>query len=249
MALQHQIHGKELLRVNVAGQKKNIVVLRGNSSIELFEAHPLVEGFNAEHGTNLKVVSYNVADVAETVGETWRSLSAYAVDASIAYEKLGTKLGKEIVFAAEGEPRIILETGKYKGEKDVALVAQGLSSADFKREGNSIFLDIKDDRLVVVKDFPSLDGWYMPHPETGVPTGGKVDHQSPAARYLWTLNASYVSLLVRGAVYVGRRGVFADLRSSGRFWVVAEVPVLDIPKIEGLLKPLEVPKTDEKTRL
>ncbi len=236
MALQHQIHGKELLRVNVAGQKKNIVVLRGNSSIKLFEAHPLVEGFNAEHGTNLKVVSYNVADVAQTVGETWRSLPAYAVDASIAYEKPGKKLGNEIVFAARNEPRVVLATGKYKGEKDVALVAQGLSSADFKKDRNSIILDIPENRLIVVPNFPDVDDWYMPHAETGVPTGGKVAQNSDA-RYLYGLNdSSYVGLLARDDdLNDWGQGVDVDCRASGRFGVVAEVPVFDVPKIEALL--------------
>ena len=153
-AVQNQVHGKELLRVQVQGPPRNLVVLRGNGSTRLFDAHPLVDAFNAEHGTRLTVVSHKVADVAQTVGDTWRSLLAYAVDASIAYEKPGTKLGKEIIFTADGEPKVALATGKFKGEQDVALVALGISSTDFKRDGNSITLDIPENRLVVVPNFP-----------------------------------------------------------------------------------------------
>ena len=230
-----QIHGKELLKVQVAGQIKNVVVLRGNGSTRLFDAHPLVEGFNAEHGTNLIVISHKVADVAQTVGETWRSLPAYAVDASIAYEKLGTKLGKEVIFSADGEPKVVLATGKYKGGRDVALVAMGISSTDFKKDGNSLTLDIPESRLIVVPNFSGPDGWYMPHAETGVPTGNKVA-QSSDARYLYKLNdSSYVGLLVRGVDYLGRRGVGAYCRASFRVGVVAEVPEGDVTKIVSLL--------------
>ena len=240
-----RIHGKELLRVNVRGQPKNLVVLRGNGSTKPFGAHLLVEEFNAEHGTNLTVVSHKVADVAQTVGETWTSLPAYPVDASIAYENPGTALGKEIVFSASGEPRVVLATGKYEGEKDVALVALGVTSADFQKDENSIVLAIPEDRLVVVPDFPGSDGWRIPHSETGVPTGRKVD-QSPEARYLYRLNDSYVGPLVR-AGGGGRQSVDASCKASGRLGVVAEVSEGDVAKIEALLKPVEAPKTDEKT--
>lgn len=233
-ALGFKIHGRELLRVQVDGQTKNLVVLRGNDSTRLFEAHPLVEGFNREHGTNLTVISHEVAEVAQTVEETWRVLPAYAVDASIAYEMPGTKLGKEIVFSADGEPRIVLATGKYKGEKNVALVALGLTSVDFKRDEDSIVLDIPESRLIVVPNFPVSGDWYMPHAETGVPHGNKVA-QSSDARHLYRLDySSYVGLLVR---YGGSRwrDVGASFRASYCRGVVAEVPEGDVAKITSLL--------------
>jgi len=237
MGAQNQVHGKELLKVQVQGEPKNLVVLRGNGSTKLFDAHPLVEGFNAEHGTSLTVISHKVADVALNVGETWRSLPAFAVDASIAYETHGTKLGKEIVFSSEGEPRVVLATGKYKGERDVALVTLGVSSADFKKDGDSLVLDIPENRLVVVPNFPGPDGWYMPHSETGVPHGKEVEESSDA-RYLYRLNdSSYVGLLVRGGsgnCYDGRN-VLADYLASNRFGVVAEAPEGDAAKIQALL--------------
>jgi hypothetical protein len=242
MGAQNQVHGKELLKVQVQGQPKNLVILRDNGSTKLFDAHPLVEGFNAEHGTNLTVVSHKVADVALTVGGTWRRMPVFAVDASIAYEKSGTKLGKEIVFSAQGEPKIALATGKFKGEKDVALVALGVTSADFKKDGNSFVLDVPENRLISVPNFPGSDGWYMPHAETGVPQGRQVG-QSSDARYLYRLDdSSYVGLLVRNGIYYdyhyNRQGVYANRRASYRLGVVAEVPDADIAKIEAILRPL-----------
>jgi len=237
MGLQTHIHGKELLKVQAGGQTKNLIVLRGNGTTRLFEGHPLVETLNKEHGTGLTVVSHSVADIALNVGETWQKLPAFAVDASIAYEKPGTRLGKEIVFSVQGEPRVVLAIGKYKGERDIALVTLGLTSADFKKDGNSFVLDIPENRLVVVPNFPGPDGWYMPHAETGVPHGKKVEGSSDA-RYLYRLNdSSYVGLLARGRGSFGgvRRSVFLGGRASGRFGVVAEVPDADVPKIQALL--------------
>lgn len=232
-ALGFKIHGERLLRVQVAGQEKNLVVLRDNCSTSLFGAHPLVEVFNRGNGTNLTVISHEVAHVAQTVGQTWINLPACAVDASIAYEKPGKKLESEIVFSADGEPRVVLATGKYKGEGDVALVALGLTSADFKMDGTSIILNIPENRLIVVPKFPDIYGWYIPHAETGVPTGSEVA-QTPDARHLYRLNSSYVGLLVRHFVY-WRQGVYAYCNVSSRLGMVAEVPEGDIAKVTSLL--------------
>jgi hypothetical protein len=230
-----QIHGKELLKIQVQGQPKNLVVLRGNGSTKLFDAHPLVEGFNAEHSTKLTVVSHKVADVILTVGGTWRRLRAFAVDASIAYETPGTKLGKEIVFSAKNEPRVVLATGKFKGEKNVALVSLGLASTEFKKDGNSITLDIPENRLILVPNFPGPNGFYLPHAETGVPHDEQVD-QSSDARCLYRNDSSYVGLLVRYVYFHSyRQNVLASRRASCRLGVVAEVPEGDIAKIEKLI--------------
>ncbi|MFH1221455.1 MAG: hypothetical protein V1492_00030 [Candidatus Micrarchaeota archaeon] len=264
MVAQTQFHGKELVKMQVQDQPKNLLVLRRSRTTRLFDVHPLVEAFNAEHGTNLKVVSHKVADVALTVGETWRRIvsgAGFVVDASIAFEKRGAKLGKEMIFFAQDEPRVVLATGRYKGEKDVALVTKGLTYADVAytingkqrtlqellqaegidyllalsmREVSEIRQLMTDDRLILVPNFSGPSGWYTPHSETGVPHGRKVDASSDA-RYLYRLNdSSYVGLLVRFGG-CGRRSIDAYYWPSYGFGVVAEVPEADAPKIEALL--------------
>ncbi|MFH1684795.1 MAG: hypothetical protein ABH983_00660, partial [Candidatus Micrarchaeota archaeon] len=66
-----QIHGKELVRLQFRDQTRNLVVLSGRNSTGIFNVHTTVEAFNALHGTNLRVVPHDVADVALNVGETW----------------------------------------------------------------------------------------------------------------------------------------------------------------------------------
>jgi hypothetical protein len=106
-----QIHGKELVRLQFRDQTRKLVVLSSRDSTSIFDAHQTVEAFNTRHRTNLRVVPHNVADVALNVGDTWRSLVSsmgFIVDATIAYEKPGTKLGEEIVCSYEGEPKVVL---------------------------------------------------------------------------------------------------------------------------------------------
>jgi len=154
----------------------------------------------------------------------------------LAYEKSGTKLGNQIVFAEEGEPRVIISTGKYKGEKGIALVVPELTADDIQKDGKDIVIAVSDTRLVVVPDFPSEDGWYIPHAETGLPNGKKVDY-SDEARYLYMRDSSYVGLPVRGDVNFydgyGRQGVYAGCGPSYGLGVAVEVPEGDAAKIEG----------------
>ncbi len=157
-------------------------------------------------------------------------------------------MGNEIVFAAERGPRVVLATGKYKGERDVALVALGLSALDFKPDGDSIVLDIHEDRLIVVRDFPGLDGYYLPHPETGVPQGRQIGPISDS-RYLYSLTgSSYVGLLVRNFTH-SKRYVNAAYRASNRLGVVAEVPEYDVGLINVLIAQTATPQACNNTVL
>ncbi len=229
--------GKELLKVSVRNQARNLLVLRDNLSIRLFDAHPLVEHFNADHGTNLKVVSHEAADAALTSGVTWTGIQDSVIDAAIAYEAPFTRLGKQVVFTPRNEPSVVLATGRYQGEEGIALVALGLSSADFKREGNSIILDIDDSRLIPVPEFPIVSGCHLPHPETGVPHRDQAA-MSGEARAIVRLDGSpYVGLLVRYCDISGaiRYSVSALCPPSTKIGVVVEVPDGDVPRIEALL--------------
>lgn len=232
--MANQIHGRELLKVDVQGQTRNLVVLRGKGSTRLFDAHPLVERFNEENRTNLRVVQSNVADVALNVGTPYK-LPSFPVDAIVAYERSGAELGSEIVFAAHDEIKVVLATGKYKGERDVALVALGLTSADFVKDGNSFILAIQDSRLIVVPNFPQWDGWYMPHPETKIPHGRKVE-PSADARYLLSSAFPHVGILVRsGMTSSGIQLIDTDSHPRMIHGVVAEVPDVDVSKIKALI--------------
>jgi hypothetical protein len=254
----NMIHGTGLLNVVSQGKPKSLMVLRLDRTTALLHAHPLVEDFNSRNGTHLKVVSVPVADAALAPGPSRLSLPRFAVDAAIAYEQPGTKIGKHIVFYVEGLPKVVMEIGIARGEKDVALVAMGLTSADiaytFQNKTRTLreFVDsngiesllavdfksiteiqlcIPDKRLIVVPKFPAKDGYYAPHYLTTVPQAPVVrDYQF--ARKLNRLSMhSYVGLMARP----GGRAIGACFWLSEPFGVVAEVPDSEVAKLKALI--------------
>lgn len=271
--------GLTMFRVNVHGKPKSFLIL--NAIKKPFDAHPLVDAFNAEHGTSLTVISHKVADFLYHLAthdklmhhEKFKGsandplpgfpnyLPESVVDAIIAYEKPGTRLGRKIVFDVpidpdyphsnrDGPSTVAFATGEYKGRKDIALVAFGLTSANFKEAGffRPFTIDVPSSRLIAVPNFPPENGWYMPHAETGVPHGARlkisVARQMTDARYLNRWWSSYVGLLIRRVGYGGRGldvglgdGRSVDASRSGMFeslGLMAEVPEQDVPKIKAL---------------
>jgi hypothetical protein len=131
----------------------------------------------------------------------------------------------------------------------------GVTSADFKRDGNSTVLDIPETRLIVVPDFPASSGSYRRHTKTGVPHGR--EEYGKTARPLERLDSSYVGLAAYGFhtyddyfdghhYYESGCYAYVDLGASGRLGVVAEVPDEDAAKIEALIGKPPAAKTDEK---
>lgn len=206
---------------------------------------PAIDRLNNEHRTNVRLVSAVVADHALNDGtETWKALrhsSPFLVDAAIGYERPGAGFGTEIVFHTEGKPRVLLATGRYMGEKNAALAVLGLSASDWKQDGEDIRLDVPENRLVLVENFPPESGWYKPKGETTVPQGDRAKCSSDT-RYLRRINAPYVGFLGRdiyvvtsgrlwdGASAVGRGQVRADLQMSSRLGLAVEIPEADVAK-------------------
>ncbi len=229
-------------RFELNGKPITVGVLRkfnDRERIPLLEAPGAVKAVNAEYGTNLRLISHRALNHLLTKTDNRREIREVfpcPAGEGLTYEKPGTKLGDQIVFAEEGEPRVILSTGKYKGEKGIALVVPELTADDIQKDGKDIVIAVPDTRLVIVQNFPSEDGWYMPHEETGIPNGTLVGY-SEEARFLRRRNSSYVGLPVRGDYNYdddGRQYVVADYGPSNSRGVAVEVPEGDAAKIEGL---------------
>ncbi len=232
------LHGKELIRVRFQGRERNLVVLHPGESTGIFETHEKVEAFNRSHGTRLGVVPHDLADYALNTGATWKQLASchgFAVDTAIA--TVDARLGDEIVLSLPGEPKVVMATGRYKGEWDLALAAPGVSARDIRKEGDTIRLDITDDRLIPVPRYPAESGWYLPHKPTGVPQGKDVGEQKDS-RYLDKSGRSYVGLIVRHVCADGcnyRQYVTVHSKASWKYAVVAEVPEPDVETIQALI--------------
>ncbi len=235
----------EKVRIAVSDKPMDLAVLM-KTGVTGFNAYPLIEAHNARNSDQLRIISHQSADLALNFVGVSAVLPSFLVNMAIAYEKPDTRLGREIVFSLENEPRVVLATGKYFGEKDVALVVQGLSSADFAyivnrkerslkeildqdgidalmaidiRRLTEIRLLIGDDRLALVSNFPKSNGWYLPHKDTKVPAIGATE-PSLEMRYLDRLS-SYAGFVVRNDGYAPYH-TFARYRCSYEFGVVAE---------------------------
>jgi hypothetical protein len=232
-----QVSAEKMFNVKVGDKLVPLLVLKSRPPAKLFESHLLVETFNEEHGTSLKVVPPKVADAVQMAGGIGKRLPEHPVDEFIAFEKPGIALGKEIVFEAYCEPKVVLPTGKYAGKKDIALVALDVSSKDFVKDGDALVLDVPDSRLKMVSKFPGGHGWYPQDDKVWVPHGRKMKNVCASTkgdpRYLWRANnSSYAGFLVRGS---NPADVCAYYSPSANLGVVALVPEADVAKIEALL--------------
>ncbi len=227
------------IRFELNGKPISVGVLRKfNDKIPLLETLGIVKATNAEYGTNFRLIRHRVLNHLLTKTGTRREIRKVfpcPAGEGLAYEKPGTKLGNQIVFAGENGSRVIISTGKYKGEKGIALVVPELTADDLQKDGKDLVIAV-DARLVAVPDFPSEEGWHMPHEETGIPHGEKVEY-SNEARYLCRRYSSYVGLPVRDDDNFGngRLHVYAYCRPSLTLGVAVEVPEGDAAKIEGQL--------------
>lgn len=239
-----------MVETKLRGEKRIVGAWRNagaEQGLNFWKVHLMVDRLNEKFGTKVKLIGPQEADRVLNDGtDNWRTMigpSPFVVDAGIAFEKGGRKLGNEIVFAYESDPRVIVPTGKYKGANDVALVILGLNAGDFKEDGNDVRMDVPDSRIVVIENIPRKSGWHMPHPETTVPQGKQVE-ASAGARYFARHDDAYAGLLVRFAVGYGYdcgQGVDAGHRSSLRFGVALEIPKGDAAKFSA-----PVPATKEK---
>ncbi len=169
--------------------------------LQFHRIYPALEKLSVETGKNFRLMNPRLMD--RLVYESPMGCDMhYATDGIIAYGKPGEKLGAELVFYERGTPRLILPTGKYQGEKDIAMVVMGLSSADFVEEGRDIHLPIAEDRFTIVEGFPAENGRYRKHKLVPVPYGEPYDPNGLHSLYLYRVRGHYVGGLVRaGSVY------------------------------------------------
>jgi len=206
--------------------------------LPLIDALERVRRFNLEHGTSATIITPKAADIVLSEPALGFSFapSPLLTNSIIAYEAPEQRLGKEIVYADKEHPRVILPTGRYAGASGIALVAISLTPTDFRldvrREDgiNDLWLDICDDRLMAVENFPAQNGWYVPDAKTGVPAGDRrVD--SDAARDLWRIPGPIIGPVFRD---IDERTVLVMHDLFYRAGVVIDIPRNDFEKVKHL---------------
>lgn len=207
----------------------------------MLEGHRLVAEFNSGHGTSLRMIQPRTADRALSDPAFWFFLggcSPFLTDAVIAYTEPREALGPEVVFQSGGR-RIVFPACKYRGEKGIALLAWGVTCADFSTSGTDVLLDVPESRILPIRRFPSESGAAIRHPMlTAPPSDGQaledqlrraVVLQPGLRRILWRVFlSSYVGPVARTSSPQGDwHHVLANRPPSQPFGVVVEIPERD----------------------
>jgi hypothetical protein len=169
--------------------------------LPFYRIYPHLDELNSETGKQFRLLNPCLAGrlMSKDRSTAYQVMGdlPFATDGIIAYGKPGEKLGAELVFYEGGTPRLILPTGKYHGEKDVALVVISLSSADFVEEGRDIRLQIAEGRFMVVEDFPAEKGSYKKHKDVPVPCGQQCGEDDRGTVLLHRVKGHYVGNMAR----------------------------------------------------
>ncbi|MBI4399204.1 hypothetical protein HY570_00500 [Candidatus Micrarchaeota archaeon] len=261
---------RNMATINFNGSKRTVGILKrqhDHPRINTFaEIYPMLDAINTEHGIKVKLIPPDLAEHITTVdagslSDVLWTASPFPVNLVIAYEIPGKPFYNEVVFKhgyysrLDGAfVRMILSVpSDYRGETNLALVIKGFSVADFKWDGRDCVIVIPEnevgDRVLAIKEFPPLDGRYLPdpeHPKIVIPRGNVVAVGTPGTRFLEREKmiegygsfpgdpGSYVGAVFRSVGYDTDGLVICGLvhRISDRVGILIEVPPEDIKKLE-----------------
>ncbi len=228
--------------------------------VPFYRIAPLIDAFNAEHGVNARLIKPAHADELLVSGgyEGWaRAMlnarcNSFAVDAIVAFEAMGKPLGKEVVFALEGRPTLVLETGDYAGQQDVSLLVLGMKAGDFTFEDNDsvVRIRVSQDRLLPKPLIPAhYDQWYVvdnpttlpygnsqPRPQDGTDVGVRKIHRPPVSdAYVNAIRRETETFGSAGG-WIGDGGHRIGLCSTpdAKSGIVVEMPIADAMKLSKL---------------
>lgn len=225
--------------VSFEGQRITLGILQLTQSITWLDALKLVQELNIKHKTNFRLVRPEVADYLLIETRDWHRIKSvwYApVGAAIAYEEPGKPLDTQIIYAHEDEPRIILQTGSYQGQRDIALFVPNVTALDIQMDGKDIVLDIPVTRLIKIPDFPTGCGNHLPYRKTTIPHGQLLSTED-GSRYLWRKDPSYVGPIIRD-FNVGNaraRVISAHFPSSMKLGLLIEIPHKEMQTFEQII--------------
>lgn len=182
-----------------------------HNGIKWPDAYRFIADFNFENNTKVKMISFDAA-CNLPFGTDMYTNYIFPVDAIVAYEKPGIVFGNEIIqdphstliaFSTEQKkeikieynkdaPKIILPTWRYHGKKDVALLVFGLDKKEIQKKGNDVFLDVSQDRfiLVPIKDSIPKYGEYIPE-DRSVVYRNKKSYVGPIIVHISNYDDSY----------------------------------------------------------
>ncbi len=155
--------------IGAASDKPTNIAILGKYS-PLVECFNAIRNYNIENSTKARLVSAKTAE--KIIGDV-RLLNAvfhsgnfnletpvcsfdvepFFLDVVIAHEKRDEKFRKHIMSRHEGDPAVFIETGKYAGLKNTALLIFGLSTANLETNKGDIFISTKGANIIPIENY------------------------------------------------------------------------------------------------
>jgi len=228
------------------GKPTTVGVLREGTfkhRISLRRVPAALKTANQVHKTNLKLVRNLVMEHIFSEYELWKQVSrgfCCPVRELAAYARPGGKLESHIIFwDVLDKGRLIVPTGEFQSESDIALVLLEIPGEKLQKDGRDFGLDFADANWIDVPDFPAETGWYLLHGKSGIPHGEQKPDEFEGARALWRREHAYEGPIVRGGYAYGSFAHAININAdTGRVGggILVEIPEADLAKIEAPTK-------------
>lgn len=138
--------------------------------------------------TYCSVKTPNNLDVDAHLKNGGRLYGSWVLGTGAIYEAPGQKFKKKVKY----DGLVFQVPEKYQGLKDAVLVLQ----SGFNIDGKSGLYT--GEVTHVVEEYPTSDGWYAVHKETGIPQGKEISSDNKDARYSYRRNeGNYIGAVVR----------------------------------------------------
>jgi hypothetical protein len=195
--------------------EKNLKILVPKSNGVSFD-----KAFQLAKGKKDIIISNKKADKVLVETEIWKSFKeAFPIwtGTMTAYTEANKRIGSVVEYEDPNSKKIWTweVPAGYRKEKNIILVAEH-PDYDLVEEKNRIIVNTKN-KIIVVENFPTRDGWYKTDENTAIPVNVPINSDSKEARYLYRLQER-VGPLVRGDddffSYDNERDVDADDRPS-----------------------------------
>jgi len=156
----------------------------------------------------------------------------------IGYEAPGKPLDKELVRSDgifPGFPEIRMPNYSFDGKYNTALIVQNATLADF-RQGDKEWrytLNVPENRVVLIENFPQQLGYFAMHPKFPIPIGKAISPRKKGARLLRRSNEPDIEFLSFSPTSSSE--VIANgHRSNYPQMLVIEMPQQDVALIKKL---------------
>ncbi|MBD3313948.1 hypothetical protein GF345_05895 [Candidatus Woesearchaeota archaeon] len=179
----------EIIKIGYKSEQINLGLFQRECSF--LDDYKFVDKLNSKYGIDLKVIRPQVAELLVNDpqgGKVASDFSPFMTNVIVAYtgrmnlKETDRQLRSEIFYSG-GDRSYILPTKVHEGKQGIAIVVPDVTARDFNEDNGEVILDVPEERLLAVENFPPTNGWYHLDSLTTIPIEPCVA-ESVEARYL-----------------------------------------------------------------